>query len=87
MNCLALLPVIFGSVYLVMVSVCVCARMHRGSSHLIRISVAVLGGLGLSALYKIVEFSVSPTPTDFAHAAVVVVGAIVIAIVPKLRTD
>lgn len=81
-----ILLVALAATYSIMVTVCVSGRMTRRTRHLIRWPVTMLGGLACWALLRTVEGDWSMSAIDISHAATVVIGATMLAIMPKIPT-
>ena len=75
---IVLIPVVLCAAYLVMVSVCACERMTPQTNHLVRLSVATIGGAGFWALCKAIVFGWGSSPQELLQGVFVVVLAIII---------
>lgn len=82
-----IVPVVLCAAYLVMVSLCICERMTRQTSHFIRVLVAIVGGAGFWALCKAVIFGWGSTAEELIQGVAIVALALTIGIAPRVRTD
>lgn len=81
-----ILMVAIAAGYCLTVCVCVAGRMNRQTRHLIRWPVVLLGTLAFWAILRTVLGDWSFCITDISHAVSVVIGAGVLAVLPRLST-
>lgn len=72
--------------YLLMVSVCVSARMSKSTKHRIRWPIVLLGFLAMWAILRTFQADWAPTLADSIHGIVVVGGAVILKFLPRLST-
>lgn len=82
-----IIPVVLCAAYLVMVSLCVCERMTSQTNHLIRLLVAVIGGVGFWALCKAVAFGWGGSPEELIQGVAIIGLAIAIGLAPRVKTE
>lgn len=83
---LLIIPVLVSAFYCLMVCVCIVGRMDRHTSGAIRWPIVALGAVSAWAILRTVEGGWQPGLTTYAQAAVLVGGAIFLAVTPKIKT-
>lgn len=78
--------VLVASIYLLMVSVCVVARMTPKTSHVIRFTIVVLGGVSFMAALKTLTGQWQFCAVDLSHIAAVFMCAIAMLFNPRVPT-
>ena len=81
-----LLMVCLCASYCVMVCTCVAGRMTKDTNGLIRWPVLALGATAFFALLRTLEGQWYPGPDAVAHGLIVVVGALALALSPRIPT-
>ena len=81
-----LLLVAIAAGYCLTVCVCVAGRMTPQTRHLIRWPVVLLGSLAFWAILRTIMGDWSLSLPDVSHAVSVVIGAGVLAMLPRLST-
>jgi hypothetical protein len=86
MNPLILFPVLIAALYALMATVCICGRMDRATKWWVRVPIVLLAFLSFLAVARTIwgewQFSIP----DFGLAAAVMVGAVILARLPRIRT-
>lgn len=86
MNPLVLATVVLSALYCVIVSIAVTARMDRSTQPFVRWPVLLLGTAAAWAILRTVSGSWCPGALAVTHAAVVVAGAAILAMTPRIQT-
>lgn len=77
---------VLSSFYLMVVSICVCKRMDKHTSHIVRVFVIALGALGSSCIVQI--FCNYPfTRFDVVLFSLSLVFALIVGIAPRIKTE
>jgi len=80
------IPALVSAFYCLMVCVCVAGRMSKDTSGTIRWPIVVLGAVAAWAILRTLEGNWQVNVGAVTHALAVIVGAIILAATPKIRT-
>lgn len=80
------IPALVSAFYCLMVCVCVAGRMSRDTKGVIRWPVVVMGAVAAWAILRTLEGGWQVNWASIAHAVIVIVGAIVLAASPRIKT-
>ncbi len=78
--------VLVASIYLLTVSVCVVARMTPKTSHVIRFTIVVLGGVSFMATLKTLTGQWQFCAVDLSHIAAIFMCAVAMLFNPRIPT-
>lgn len=76
--------VLIASIYLLMVSVCIVARMSPKTSHIIRFTIVVLGGVSFMAALKTLTGQWQFCAVDLSHIVAIFMCAITMLFNPRI---
>lgn len=80
------IPTLVSAFYCLMVCVCVAGRMSKETSGSIRWPIVLLGAVAAWAILRTLEGDWHVNWEAITHALVVIGGAIILALQPKIRT-
>lgn len=80
------IPTLVSAFYCLMVCVCVAGRMSRDTKGVIRWPIVTMGAVAAWAILRTLEGGWQVNLPSIAHAIIVIVGAIVLAISPRIKT-
>lgn len=78
--------VLVASIYLLMVSMCVVARMTQKTSHVTRFTIVVLGGVSFMATLKTLTGQWQFCAVDLSHIAAIFMCAVTVLFNPRIPT-
>lgn len=81
------IPTLVSAFYCLMVCVCVAGRMSRDTKGVIRWPVVVMGAVAAWAILRTLEGGWQVNWASTAHAVIVIVGALVLALSPRINTQ
>lgn len=81
-----IIPVLISAFYCLMVCVCVAGRMSRHTRLIIRMPVVILGAVAAWAILRTLEGDWHISWQTVSHAIVVIAGAVILAMRPRIRT-
>lgn len=80
------IPTLVSAFYCLMVCVCVAGRMSKDTKGVIRWPVVMMGAIAAWAILRTLEGNWQVNWASISHAVIVIVGAIVLAVSPRIKT-
>ena len=80
------IPTLVSAFYCLMVCVCAAGRMSKDTKGVIRWPIVVMGAVAAWAILRTLEGNWHVNWEAITHALVVIAGAIILALQPKIRT-
>lgn len=81
-----IVPALVSAFYCLMVCVCVTGRMSKDTKGVIRWPVVAMGAVAAWAILRTLEGGWQVNWSSIAHAAIVIIGALVLALSPRIKT-
>jgi len=80
------IPTLVSAFYCLMVCVCVAGRMSKDTKGIIRWPIVTLGAVAAWAILRTFEGDWHVNWAPITHALIVIVGALILVLTPKIRT-